>query len=200
MVVWEQFMSEAEVWYIFDMLVNISVDLLAIGYPHDFINPENIFINQDCTIKLLDSMTLKKEKVLFKKYQVALSPEECLNLKNARFKISRIKCIVWAIGLTTLCIATMTEPKSFYLNGDVNVDFLSKKLEKIKKLGFSEAFCEVIGLCLALKDDERVSLKSLSKFLKGEEEEEEEKPYKYKVAMTPSEHDKMFLSNFSKGM
>lgn len=163
----EQFFSEAEVWYIFDRLVNLSIDLIEAHLPHEFITTQNLLVDKDGEILLIDDCALEKAKFISEEYQLPLSPSEIRSLSDPNFKASRLKSIVWAIGLTTLSIATVTEIRSYYNENSLNFDYLKAKLKKIETLGYSSAFCEVMDACLKLKEDERASIESLHKYLKG---------------------------------
>lgn len=167
MIFEKQYFSEAEVWYILDLLVGVSMDLVNIQMPHDFICTNNLLVGKNGEIILLDDCALERSKVFDEEYQLPLSPDEIKSLNNPTFKVSRLKSIVWAIGLTTLSIATVTEIKAFYADKKINSEYLAQKLQKIQKLGFSPAFCEIIDACLKFQESERVSLDSLHKYFKG---------------------------------
>lgn len=135
--------------------------------PHDYISTENLLVYPNGDVILLDDCALEKEKKISEEYQLPLSPSEVKSLIDPSVQVSRSKSIVWAIGLTTLSIATVTEIKFFYNETGVNFDYVESKLKKINALGYSEAFCELMDACLKFHEAERASIESIVKYLKG---------------------------------
>lgn len=148
----------------------MSKALAEEGVMHMSINPSNLMIDENGTIKLIDDLVLEKPQSLSRECPMAFSPGELQAKKLfSDKKIFWSKCVVWAIGLTSLCAATCSDLSKFYdySRNKIKEEVVLEKLESLKgpPEPYSEQLVEIITKCLRIRDEIRMDLDDLQRML-----------------------------------
>lgn len=117
-----KFLTEPEIWYILDSIVNTAKLFENNNYFHGDIQPNTCFLAHNGDLKILDNSLLNfgksgYEKMCYEKnYKAILSPQlmQALRSKQRRPSYDKQLNEVWCIGMTALCIASYTDYEVFY--------------------------------------------------------------------------------------
>lgn len=119
-----QSLSEPEVWYIANGLVDLDYTLMeeSVEAPHGDIQPKNVMIDEEGNMKLIDNV-IATNKVAYDKcnftddYFAPIAPEYLDDLRKNKVRPEGKdlnKQEIWSIGITSLAAASGNYPEDYY--------------------------------------------------------------------------------------
>lgn len=165
--------SEDDCWGIFGDLTRGVRSFEERGVLHGDVQPCNVFVLGDKTLKLVDSCFINGQESAFARrynelsYTAPLSPQAmaCLPTGPSHATFSKEKNDVWAIGLTTLMTLNNDDYNICYdwPNQTVNFDMIKNRLKKVNDMGYSANLVKTMASCLERDENRRPTLSDLSK-------------------------------------
>lgn len=164
-----QSMSEPDAWGVLSDLIHGLKSYADKGQAHGDIQPANVFVLSDKTLKLIDTSFLNDVENAFSRrymdftYQSPLSPQAILSLslgpKYAHFDF--IKSDLFSIGVTTLVSLTNDDFNIFYdwVNQEIQFDVIEDKLRQLHALGYGPDLISLLRSMLERDEIRRVNLK-----------------------------------------
>ena len=167
---------EAEIWYLVNSAVNANKLLLdETGSPGGDTQPSTCLLDHGGQLKIIDSGLLHLNKTTYqrmlydRKVRAAASPTLLAQLKerkvNAEYDVSKEES--WAIGMTALCMATLTDLDDYYTwkVPELNQYELNESLDSVNGR-YSKQLHGFIESCLEETEDRRPSLEDHQRFLR----------------------------------
>jgi serine/threonine protein kinase len=164
-----QSMSEPDAWGVLSDLIHGLKSYADRGKVHGDIQPANVFVLSDKTLKLIDTSFLNDVDNAFSRrymdftYQSPLSPQAILSLslgpKYAHFDF--IKSDLFSIGVTTLVSLTNDDFNIFYdwVNQEIQFEVIEDKLRELHALGYGPDLISLLRNMLERDEIRRVNLK-----------------------------------------
>lgn len=163
-------------WYIFESILKAVVALQGIGVYHQDIQPSNIKVSEAGEIAVIDFHSLDpltdsgyKRMVSNYTYTSPISPQLVKPYVTKAFEpgINVEKNDVWAIGITMVCAATISNFRDFYdfTYGNILMDKINEKLDVMQRMGYTAYFVKCMANMLNPNEDYRPAFKELLNFL-----------------------------------
>jgi serine/threonine protein kinase len=163
-----QSMTEPDAWGVLSDLIHGLKSYVDKGRAHGDIQPANVFVLSDKTLKLIDTSFLNDVENAFARrymdftYQSTLSPQAILSLslgpKYAHFDLA--KSDLFSIGVTTLVSLTNDDFNIFYdwANQEIHFDVIEEKLRQLHALGYGQQLISLLRCMLERDEIRRINL------------------------------------------
>jgi serine/threonine protein kinase len=164
-----QSMTEPDAWGVLSDLIHGLKSFADRGSVHGDIQPANVFVLNDKTLKLIDTSFLNDVDNAFSRrymdftYQSTLSPQAILSLslgpKYAHYDL--IKSDLFSIGVTALVSLTNDDFNIFYdwVNQEIQFEVIEGKLRQLLGLGYGPDLISLLRSMLERDEIRRINLK-----------------------------------------
>jgi serine/threonine protein kinase len=171
-----QSLAEVDAWGILNDLIAALKVYKEKELVHGDIQPANIFVLNDKTLKLIDTCFMCDYATAFERryqdcaYKSPLSPQALravtLGPKYATF--NREKNDIWALGITLLVSLTNEDFNIFYdwHSQEVNYELILKRLRRVQAMRYSSDFLKVLTFMLEKEESRRANFFNLQDFIK----------------------------------
>lgn len=170
-----QTMTEVDAWGVLTDLIHGLKAYRDKGVLHGDIQPANIFVLNDKTLKLIDTCYMCDQRSAFERryqdcnYKSPMSPQalRALALGPNYATFDREKNDIWSIGVTLLVSLTNEDYNIFYdwHNQELQYDFILSRLRRIQQMGYSSDFMRALKFMLEKDESRRISLNSMLDFM-----------------------------------
>lgn len=171
-----QSLAEVDAWGILNDLIGALKVYKEKELVHGDIQPANIFVLNDKTLKLIDTCFMCDYATAFERryqdcaYKSPLSPQalRALTLGPKYATFNREKNDIWALGITLLVSLTNEDFNIFYdwHNQEVNYELILKRLRRVQAMRYSPDFVKVLTFMLEKDESRRANLYNLQDFIK----------------------------------
>lgn len=170
-----QNLSEEDAWGIMNDLVRGLKSYADSGYYHGDLQPSNIFVLNDKTLKVIDTCYMNDFDNAFNRryidftYKSPFGPQAmaALSLGPNYATFDREKNDIWSLGICTLVALTNEDFNIFYdwTNQEIHFDLIQARLRKVSNMGYPSEFIKILKLTLEKEEYKRASLHELLNLL-----------------------------------
>lgn len=174
-VIFLQYFTEPEIWYILSGLAQALQILANDGINHGDIQPATIFVTLDGGIKLIDLSSQGPKgcgyyrMMMGNENQSALSPQllECMARREAVPRHNAEKSDVFSLGITILCALTNQRIQNFYVfeKYKCKYDYVAEQLVSLIARGYSKLLVGCIGNMVQEQEIGRPAIGDLIAFI-----------------------------------
>ncbi|CAD8206968.1 unnamed protein product [Paramecium pentaurelia] len=165
---------ESHIWLLIQQIVDPLAFLEEQKQVHGDIQPQNIYLDENGSVKLAEYNYFPGgqhgfQKMLLSKDRAYLSPTLLNNYRNMNFKAqhNEYKSDVFSFGMTLLEVLLLEESYDCmdFQNGCISQHLVDSKLQKVKRSGYSQLLTNFVRELLQIEENARPSWNDLKQVI-----------------------------------